>query len=535
MACYGRPVTETLMAELRRYLRFGESDEAALRALSPHLEPHRRRITEEFYDRVREHEGARLVFESDAQVERLKVTLVEWMRTLCAGPWDEAYYTQRARIGRVHVRIGLPQRYMFAAMNLIRISLTKVAQEAFANDAELGQRVVGALAKIVDIELAIMLETYGDAYVAKVQKLERREHDVLVEQLAYSEAQYAEIVEGSWTLVATADAEGRILVFNKRCEELTGLSRAEALGRDWFALFVEESEQKVVRGRCNEALLGARVLPYEGAVQHSGGNRFRVRWHFTTVPTAAGPLLCALGLDVTEERDLQLRTRRAERMASLGMMAAGLAHEIRNPLNAAHLQLTLLQRRLGRTSGADVQGALEASALVQSEMSRLAGLVDEFLQFARPQPLRLARIDATQTMGEIVRLMAPEAAGAGVLLRGGEEGADPVRVEADDEKLKQVLLNLVRNAIEATGEGGNITLRAVAREGGALLEVEDDGPGLPSPEAPIFEPFFTTKTSGTGLGLAIVHRIVSDHGGRISVESRPGRTVFSVVLPGASP
>ena len=528
-------MTETLMAEMRRYLRFGAADEEALRALGPHLEPHRRRITEEFYDRVREHEGARLVFESDAQVERLKVTLVEWMRTVCAGPWDEAYYAQRARIGRVHVRIGLPQRYMFAAMNLIRIAMTKVALEAFASDPEQGQRVMWALAKIVDLELAIMLDTYGASYLAKVQALERREHDVLVERLAYSEAQYAEIVEGSWTLVSTTDAFGRILVFNKRCEELTGLTRAEARGRDWFALFVEPSVCDLVRARCNEALLGARVAPYEGTVTNAAGTRFRVRWHFTTVPTAAGPLLCALGLDVTEERDLQLRTRRAERLASLGTMAAGLAHEIRNPLNAAHLQLTLVQRRLSRPAGAEVKSALEAAALVQSEMSRLASLVDEFLDFARPQPLRLAKIDPAQTMGEIARLMTPEAVGAGVVLKSELVGAEAARVEADDERLKQVLLNLVRNAIEATGAGGTVTLRAGAREGGALLEVEDDGPGLPSPDAPIFEPFFTTKSAGTGLGLAIVHRIVGDHGGRITVESRPGRTVFSVVLPGASP
>lgn len=163
-------------------------------------------------------------------------------------------------------------------------------------------------------------------------------------------------------------------------------------------------------------------------------------------------------------------------------------------------------------------------------MKRLAGLVEEFLQFARPQPLRAGRIDLRATAADVVALLEPQAAEIGVELRFEEGPA--VHAEADDERIKQVLINLLRNAIEAAGRGGHVRLRVRVGEGGALVEVEDDGPGLPSADAPIFEPFFTTKSQGTGLGLSIVHRIVGDHGGRISVESRPGRTVFSVVLAG---
>ena len=251
--------------------------------------------------------------------------------------------------------------------------------------------------------------------------------------------------------------------------------------------------------------------------------------------------------DVTEQREVEdsLRTANAEleqrirargmeleragRINQLGEMAAGLAHEIRNPLNAAHLQLTVVQRRLSRSAGADVPGALAAAELVSSEMQRLATLVEAFLQFARPQPLHFSRVDLRATSAGVIEQMAREAGEAGVELR--LEDGPPVFADADDERLKQVLRNLVCNAVEATGEGGHV--RVLVEQNGldARIAVEDDGPGLPSLDAPIFEPFYTTKSDGTGLGLAIVHRIVTDHGGHVGVESRAGCTVFSVHVP----
>jgi signal transduction histidine kinase len=165
-------------------------------------------------------------------------------------------------------------------------------------------------------------------------------------------------------------------------------------------------------------------------------------------------------------------------------------------------------------------------------MARLAGLVREFLDFARPQPLRLSRVDLRATAEEVGSLLVPEAQATGVDL--ALELAEEVRVELDAERIKQVILNLVQNAAEATGAGGHVLLRVSPRDGGAMLEVEDDGPGLPEDPAMVFEPFFTTKPGGTGLGLAIVHRIVTDHGGRIDCESRPGATRFSVFLPSAT-
>ena len=528
---------ETFFEELKRYVRLGDGDQAALRGLLDHARPHFPAISELFYQRLAQHEEARRVFSGPAQIERLKGTLVVWMEQLMAGPWDEAYFARRARIGRVHVHINLPQRYMFGAMNLVRIELLSLAQSRYADQHDQRARAVIALHKILDLELAIMLETYRDGSIDKVQYLERLEKATLRQQLEVTEARYEEVVEKAEALISTIDSDGHILLFNAKCEASTGLSREQASGSSWLDLFVAPERRQEVASWQRDALAGRTCPAYEGPVQPptldlapaAPGPPRRVRWHFTTLPGTGRPVLCAIGIDVTEEFELSTRTRQAERLAALGTLAAGLAHEIRNPLNAAHLQLNVARRRLTRTAGDS--GALAAVNLAESEMRRLAGLVDEFLQFARPQPLRVANGDLRATAEVTLALVEPEGADAGVrvsLLPG-----EPVLAQFDDEKIKQVLLNLLHNAIEATTSGGRVELAVTGSDHEVALTVKDDGRGLPV-DGLVFEPFYTTKETGTGLGLSIVHRIVSDHGGVVAVSSRPGETIFRVSFPRSS-
>ncbi len=518
-------MAETFFEEMRRYVGFGEADCDALRLLAPHAAPHFAAIAEQFYARLAQHDDARNVFADQTQVERLKGTLQVWMRQLLEGPWDEDYYQKRARIGRRHVEIALPQRYVFGAMDVIRIAMLKIIQDAF----EVGPQrlaVVSALHKIIDLELAIMLETFAEAFLAQVQHLERIEKELLVQRLALTEARYQEIVEKGEALIVTWEPGRPIVLFNRRCEELTGLDRAAARATTWFELFGAGRDDPM-RGQELDLLEGRRQAPFETSLTAPDGNEHRVRWQLTTLLEPDRTTVCAIGLDVTEEHELAVRTNRAERLASMGTMAAGLAHEIRNPLNSAHLQLTLADRRLGRATP-DVAGARAATGLAAGEIKRLAGLVGEFLDFARPQPLRRGRADLRQTAEVIVALVGPEAGNVGVALE--LDAGTPVWAECDDEKLKQVFHNLVRNALEAAGAGGTVRIRVAERRADAVIEIEDDGPGF-APDVPVFEPFFTTKETGTGLGLAIVHRIVADHGGAVTVRSRPGSTVFSVSVP----
>ncbi len=165
---------ETILEELKRYVRFGPEDERALRALHAVALPRFAEVADAFYERILTHEEARAALVGgESRVGQLKVTLRAWMDTLLSGPWDEAYWQSRYAIGRVHVRIGLPQHYMFGAMNVVRSALASIAYERFhADPAEL-ERVRNALGKILDLELAVMLHTYRDDLLAQQARVER--------------------------------------------------------------------------------------------------------------------------------------------------------------------------------------------------------------------------------------------------------------------------------------------------------------------------------------------------------------------------
>jgi signal transduction histidine kinase len=167
-------MAETVFEELKRYVRFGEGDERALRALHQVAAQSFEAIAVVFYDRILSHEEARKVLVGgESRVGHLKITLVAWLETLLTGPWDEAYWQRRYAIGRVHVRIGLPQHYMFGAMNVVRAELGRIAWTRFHEDPDELEAVRAALGKVLDLELAIMLHTYRDDLLAQQARVER--------------------------------------------------------------------------------------------------------------------------------------------------------------------------------------------------------------------------------------------------------------------------------------------------------------------------------------------------------------------------
>lgn len=221
--------------------------------------------------------------------------------------------------------------------------------------------------------------------------------------------------------------------------------------------------------------------------------------------------------------------RVAERLASVGLLASGLAHEIRNPLNGAHLHATFLARELTRT-GAPAE-LLDAVRTIDGELARLSALVTEFLQLGRPHELSREPTALRDVVLRAHAILRPEAEARGIVLRADVPDA-PVLVSADADRLEQVVLNLGRNAIEAAPRAtGHVVLRARPAAPLGVIEVEDDGPGVTPPDAPIFDAFFSTKAGGTGLGLAIAHRVVTEHAGTLVFESVPGRTLFTASFP----
>lgn len=231
--------------------------------------------------------------------------------------------------------------------------------------------------------------------------------------------------------------------------------------------------------------------------------------------------------DLTE---MEAQVQRSQRLADLGTLAAGLAHEIRNPLASMTGSIELL--RASASAGEDERRLM---GIVLREAERLNELVAQFLVFARPAPPRRRPTDLAALLDETLSVFRNDPQAAGVAISPALEAAP---ADCDPDQVRQVVWNLLTNAAQALGAGassggGGIRVRCRAGAEGATVEVEDDGPGVaPEDLGRIFLPFFTTKARGTGLGLALVHRIVDAHGGTIRVASERGKgTRFTVVLP----
>lgn len=520
---------ETRFQELKRYVRFNDRDAQLLVAFGQTAAPEFPRIAQEFYDRIREHGDAHDVFTGEEQIQRLQRSLVSWLKRVCSGTYDEAYHEQTSQIGRVHVRIGLPQRYMLTAMALIRVALLRIV------DRDSGAEAAGtreALIRVLDLELAIMLETYKDSFVERIRNVAQQEQLVLGEALARAKHRYVNAVELASVAIIGLNADGNIQMFNREAERITGFARDELLGKAFVASLTAQGADGQLPQQLAAGLEGRIASQWtEGTLVTRSGKLRDMVWNLSFAGEQAGDdvVLFAMGRDVTDTRALAERTRQAEKLAAIGTLAAGLAHEIRNPLNGAQLHVSFLERAIKKK--ANEQDMLEATRVVSEEIKRLANLVTEFLDFARPKPLQQNSVSLNKLCEHAKTMVSAQAEAARVTLSCDLPSID-LTIQGDQAKLLQVLLNLLGNAIDAAGTtGGSVTLRVRRTPRQALIQVEDDGPGLPSADAPIFDAFFSTKEGGTGLGLAITHRIVTDHGGTIDVASAPGKTEFKIALP----
>ena len=259
-------------------------------------------------------------------------------------------------------------------------------------------------------------------------------------------------------------------------------------------------------------------------------------------------VLCLIALAVVVYRDLiaplqrqviasQAILERQEKLGALGLMAAGLAHEIRNPLNSMKARLFTQRRVLGESSP-----GLEDNRFIDEEIDRLEGIIQEALQFGRPNPPSPQRVDANELLTALGELVGAGFKKSNIQIRLDLEPR--LAVWGDPAQIKQALLNLVRNAAESIGQNGDITLRARRvpsfgdgrrRRRGVALEVIDTGSGIASKARKrMFDPFFTTKPNGTGLGLSITAQLVYAQEGQIECQSTPGQgALFAIVLPDA--
>lgn len=382
--------------------------------------------------------------------------------------------------------------------------------------------------------------SFLDKVLGRISRLDTEGLQTVVQRLArernFLETLFNTIEDG----VLVVDENGRILYFNQAVTRLIGLS-SDGEGRH-IAEFLPELDWENISKM--DMAGGERVARHEFEI-HYPRTRFLRLYAAPLDGKAIGSSGVALILhDATEARQKTFEAIESERVQALTLLAASVAHEIGNPLNALHIHLQLMERGVKKlkaderqTKGApahrEISDKLEQYLEVcKGEIARLDYIVTQFLQAIRPAPLQLRLASLNDVAEETLKLLRPELENRGLAVKfkhGRQLTATPI----DTTQMQQVLLNLVKNAMQAMSRGGVLTLQTGESSDGVWVSVGDTGGGIPQEQiARIFEPFYTTKKKGTGLGLMIVQRIVRAHGGKIEVESRVGQgTMFRIWLP----
>ncbi len=340
----------------------------------------------------------------------------------------------------------------------------------------------------------------------------------------------AAVLQTAGALVVVLDTEGRIVRFNRACEQASGYRFDEIKGqRVWDFLLVPE-EMEGVKAAFED--LWTKGLPntHENFWVRKDSERRRIVWSNTVILNLRGSVehVIATGLDVTEVKQMQEQLRRTERLAELGTLASGMAHEIGTPMNVIQGRAEYL---LQRTTEEPIKKGL---ATIIAQVERITKIMNQLLTFARRRPIERKPMDLKKTIADCLDIVQERLKQHRVEVETSYAEPLPL-VHADPDQMSQVLLNLVLNAIQAMPEGGRLSLALEPEGPGMKLSVADTGSGMPAETLnKIFDPFFTTKDvgAGTGLGLTVVHGIVEDHGGAIHVYSVPGRgTTFTIHLP----
>ncbi len=469
------------------------------------------------------------------------------------------------------VRVGLSRRRMDAEILTTRLELVTLAgltlllgagavalvarriagpvQQLEAGAAaisrgELNQRIrpttsdeIGRLALAFNHMAAQLFEQR--AALEEVHAELKRQVEELTDHKSYTDSILSSVTSG----IVTVDLEGRVVTLNPAAELMTGYFAGEAVGRYCTEVFATTPELGEI---LMEALASrAPIVNVNLTLRRRTGAALPVEVSAAPLKGGDGKDLGGVGVfrDLTAVRNLETQLRRSDRLAALGTLAAGLAHEIKTPLTSVLTFTRHLPRRLG-----DEYFFGRFQSVVPRELERINRIVERLLKLARPARLTFSLVRLPILLDRVIELHAPELETRGaVVVR--EYARDVPPIQADEEVLYQAFVNVVSNAVEAMGPGGRLTLRLGWHEGTELragrsrlfnrrvrIEVSDTGAGIaPADAERVFNPFFTTRDGGTGLGLALTHKIVDDHSGTIDFHSRPGvGTTFRITLPVAA-
>jgi two-component system, LuxR family, sensor kinase FixL len=369
-----------------------------------------------------------------------------------------------------------------------------------------------------------------DALRASLTRLAERRR--LTQAKERSETAFRTLVEAAPCLIVILRPDYRIAYFSPFAEELTGYRDEEVFGENYVELFLCGDCQSLVREHLQRVLAGTPARGFENPVRCRDGSHRWFLWNAQRLPDYEGtPAVLKVGQDITALKQAQERTLQAERLAAIGQMVAGLAHESGNALARSQACLEMLQMEVE-----DRPEALNLIARIQKAQNHLQQLYGEVRNYAAPLKLERQRQSLRSIWRQAWANLAEQQRGRTASLQEECEGVD-LHCLVDAFRLEQVFRNILENALAACSDPVEIIVccSAAQLEGQPALRiaVRDNGPGLnPEQRQRIFEPFFTTKTKGTGLGMAIAQRIIEAHGGQITVGVPPGRGAeLQLLLP----